>query len=96
MIPGWTPDANRVDVYVWKKLKDTALKEATFAPPRVLFHHEYPFLTIAMTSAIPQPPGVPLLGNLFDIDSNETWGSMIGLAQKYGKEMPCLPYVWYH
>ena len=38
-----------------------------------------------MSSPIPQPPGVPLLGNIFDVDSNNTWVSLQKLADKYGK-----------
>jgi hypothetical protein len=37
-----------------------------------------------MTSPIPQPPGVPLLGNVFDVDPKNTWGSLRKLADKYG------------
>ena len=38
-----------------------------------------------MSSPIPQPPGVPLLGNIFDVDPNNTWVSLKKLADKYGK-----------
>ncbi|KAK0624159.1 cytochrome P450 [Immersiella caudata] len=34
---------------------------------------------------IPGPPGVPLLGNIFDIDQNNTWWSLKTLAEKYGE-----------
>ncbi|KAF1814732.1 cytochrome P450 [Eremomyces bilateralis CBS 781.70] len=34
---------------------------------------------------IPQPPGVPILGNIFDIDPNNTWVSLKTLADKYGE-----------
>ncbi|KAF3406222.1 Bifunctional cytochrome P450/NADPH--P450 reductase [Talaromyces pinophilus] len=37
-----------------------------------------------MTSKIPQPPGVPLLGNVFDVDPSNTWGSLNKLAAKWG------------
>ncbi|MCJ1377135.1 hypothetical protein MMC17_000227 [Xylographa soralifera] len=37
-----------------------------------------------MPSPIPQPPGVPLLGNIFDIDPSNTWVSLKKLADKYG------------
>ena len=37
-----------------------------------------------MSSPIPQPPGVPLLGNIFDVDPNNTWVSLQKLADKYG------------
>ena len=43
-----------------------------------------------MTTPIPQPPGVPLLGNVFDIDPNNTWGSLKTLAEKYGKSIKSL------
>ncbi|KAJ6111170.1 hypothetical protein N7486_003405 [Penicillium sp. IBT 16267x] len=36
-----------------------------------------------MASEIPQPPGVPLLGNVLDVNPNETWGSLIKLSEKY-------------
>jgi hypothetical protein len=38
-----------------------------------------------MSIPIPQPPGVPLLGNIFDVDPNNTWTSLNRLAEKYGK-----------
>jgi hypothetical protein len=41
-------------------------------------------LTDTMTSPIPQPPGIPILGNIFNIDQSDTWGSLRKLAEKYG------------
>ncbi|KAK3368026.1 cytochrome P450 [Podospora didyma] len=40
-----------------------------------------------MSSAtpIPQPPGVPILGNVFDVDPSNTWWSLKTLAEKYGE-----------
>ncbi|KAL2023351.1 hypothetical protein VTK56DRAFT_3089 [Thermocarpiscus australiensis] len=38
-----------------------------------------------MSTPIPQPPGVPILGNIFDIDRNNTWWSLKTLAEKYGE-----------
>ncbi|KAG5302133.1 bifunctional P-450:NADPH-P450 reductase [Histoplasma ohiense] len=38
-----------------------------------------------MTTPIPGPPGVPLLGNIFDINPKDTWGSLKSLADKYGE-----------
>lgn len=38
-----------------------------------------------MSAPIPQPPGVPLLGNIFDVDPNDTWSSLNKLAEKYGE-----------
>ncbi|KAK0610715.1 cytochrome P450-like protein [Bombardia bombarda] len=38
-----------------------------------------------MSTPIPQPPGVPILGNIFNIDQNNTWWSLKGLAEKYGE-----------
>lgn len=35
-----------------------------------------------MPSPIPQPKGYPLVGNLFDIDSQNPWGSFNKLALK--------------
>ncbi|KAJ5761253.1 hypothetical protein N7520_008409 [Penicillium odoratum] len=37
-----------------------------------------------MPSEIPGPPGVPVLGNIFDVNPNETWNSLNSLASKYG------------
>lgn len=39
-----------------------------------------------MTTPIPRPPGVPLLGNIFDVNPNNTWASLKKLAEKYGKQ----------
>ncbi|KAK4141465.1 cytochrome P450 [Dichotomopilus funicola] len=38
-----------------------------------------------MSTPIPQPPGVPLLGNIFDVDPANTWWSLKTLAEKYGE-----------
>ena len=38
-----------------------------------------------MPTPIPQPKGVPLLGNIFDVDTNNTWWSLRKLAEKYGE-----------
>ncbi|KAI1760222.1 bifunctional P-450:NADPH-P450 reductase [Hypoxylon sp. FL1150] len=38
-----------------------------------------------MPTAIPQPPGVPLIGNVFDVDPNNTWKSLRELSEKYGE-----------
>ncbi|KAK4225309.1 cytochrome P450 [Podospora fimiseda] len=38
-----------------------------------------------MTSPIPQPPGLPLLGNVKDVDPSNTWWSLKTLADKYGE-----------
>ncbi|KAI0839545.1 bifunctional P-450:NADPH-P450 reductase [Hypoxylon sp. FL0890] len=38
-----------------------------------------------MSHPIPQPPGVPLLGNVFDINPNNTWESLKALSEKYGE-----------
>ncbi|KAI5921808.1 cytochrome P450 [Camillea tinctor] len=38
-----------------------------------------------MSQPIPQPPGVPLLGNIFDVDPNNTWASLKKLSEKYGE-----------
>ncbi|KAJ5644434.1 hypothetical protein N7507_010445 [Penicillium longicatenatum] len=37
-----------------------------------------------MPTEIPGPPGVPVLGNIFDVNPNETWNSLNNLASKYG------------
>lgn len=37
-----------------------------------------------MSSTIPRPPGIPILGNVFDVNPNETWNSLIRLAKEYG------------
>ncbi|KAE8379736.1 cytochrome P450 [Aspergillus bertholletiae] len=36
-----------------------------------------------MPSPIPKPKGVPILGNLFDLDGNNPWGSFNKLAKEY-------------
>ncbi|TGJ83178.1 hypothetical protein E0Z10_g5580 [Xylaria hypoxylon] len=38
-----------------------------------------------MSQPIPQPPGLPLLGNIKDIDPNNTWSSLKKLSEKYGE-----------
>ncbi|KAL8771516.1 MAG: hypothetical protein Q9203_002774 [Teloschistes exilis] len=38
-----------------------------------------------MTTPIPQPPGIPLLGNLTDVDPSNTWVSLQKLWEKYGE-----------
>jgi hypothetical protein len=38
-----------------------------------------------MPTPIPGPPGVPLLGNVFDVNPNETWNSLNKLAKQFGK-----------
>ncbi|MCJ1450159.1 hypothetical protein MMC28_000488 [Mycoblastus sanguinarius] len=38
-----------------------------------------------MTTPIPQPPGIPLLGNIFDVDPSNTWVSLQKLWEKYGE-----------
>ncbi|KAK4164755.1 bifunctional P-450:NADPH-P450 reductase [Cladorrhinum sp. PSN259] len=38
-----------------------------------------------MSTPIPQPPGVPLLGNIKDVDPSNTWWSLKTLAEKYGE-----------
>ncbi|KAK5995326.1 hypothetical protein PT974_03730 [Cladobotryum mycophilum] len=38
-----------------------------------------------MTTPIPQPPGVPILGNIFDVNPANTWESLRQLAEKHGE-----------
>jgi hypothetical protein len=38
-----------------------------------------------MSTPIPQPPGVPLLGNIFDVNPSNTWWSLKTLAEQYGE-----------
>lgn len=38
-----------------------------------------------MSQPIPQPPGVPLLGNIFDVTPSNTWASLKKLSEKYGE-----------
>ncbi|KAJ4417904.1 hypothetical protein N0V85_001644 [Neurospora sp. IMI 360204] len=38
-----------------------------------------------MSTPIPRPPGIPVLGNLFDITPSNTWWSLKELAEKYGE-----------
>ena len=37
-------------------------------------------------AVIPEPKGLPLLGNIFEIDSEFPLGSFKALADQYGKE----------
>jgi hypothetical protein len=49
---------------------------------------ELPFFSLAilliMSVPIPQPPGVPLLGNVWDIDPKQSLLSLAHIAEKYG------------
>lgn len=36
-----------------------------------------------MPTPIPKPKGLPILGNLFDLDSNNPWGSFNKLSTNY-------------
>ncbi|MBE3045441.1 cytochrome P450 [Candidatus Bathyarchaeota archaeon] len=38
-----------------------------------------------MSTHIPGPPGLPLVGNIRDIDSNNTWASLKKLSEKHGE-----------
>ncbi|OAQ73655.1 cytochrome P450 [Pochonia chlamydosporia 170] len=38
-----------------------------------------------MSQPIPQPPGVPVLGNIFDITPSNTWASLKKLSEQYGE-----------
>ncbi|KAL8666101.1 MAG: hypothetical protein Q9168_007560, partial [Polycauliona sp. 1 TL-2023] len=38
-----------------------------------------------MTTKIPKPPGLPLLGNISDVDPSNTWVSLQKLWEKYGE-----------
>ncbi|OIW30157.1 cytochrome P450-like protein [Coniochaeta ligniaria NRRL 30616] len=38
-----------------------------------------------MSTPIPQPNGIPLLGNIFDVNPNNTWASLKNLAETYGE-----------
>lgn len=40
-------------------------------------------LVAKMSSSIPQPPGLPIIGNLLDVKPGNTWGSFNKLAVKY-------------
>ncbi|KPM35503.1 hypothetical protein AK830_g11051 [Neonectria ditissima] len=40
---------------------------------------------MASPTPIPQPRGLPLLGNILDINPNNTWGSLKTLAEKHGE-----------
>lgn len=37
-----------------------------------------------MPTPIPGPPGLPILGNVLDVNPNETWNSLNKLAAQYG------------
>ena len=38
-----------------------------------------------MSVPIPSPPGVPLLGNIFDVDPKQSLLSLAHIAEKYGE-----------
>ena len=38
-----------------------------------------------MSLPIPQPPGYPLVGNIADVDPQNSVGSLMHLAEKYGE-----------
>ncbi|TDZ62040.1 Bifunctional cytochrome P450/NADPH--P450 reductase [Colletotrichum trifolii] len=38
-----------------------------------------------MATPIPRPPGIPILGNIFDINTKNTWASLKTLSEKYGE-----------
>ncbi|RDA95460.1 hypothetical protein CP533_5404 [Ophiocordyceps camponoti-saundersi (nom. inval.)] len=38
-----------------------------------------------MSRPIPQPSGVPILGNIFDVNPSNPWESLKGLSEKYGE-----------
>ncbi|KYK60230.1 cytochrome P450 [Drechmeria coniospora] len=38
-----------------------------------------------MSQPIPQPAGVPILGNIFDVSPSNTWSSLKKLAEQYGE-----------
>lgn len=38
-----------------------------------------------MPTEIPSPPGIPILGNVFDVNPNDTWTSLNKLAAQYGE-----------
>lgn len=44
-----------------------------------------------MATKIPKPPGVPLLGNISDVDPSNTWVSLQELWEKYGETWGILP-----
>ena len=38
-----------------------------------------------MSQPIPQPKGIPILGNIFDVKPSNTWWSLKKLAEEYGE-----------
>lgn len=44
-----------------------------------------PGLYCIMAQPIPQPRSIPLLGNIFDVDPDNTWTSLKRLAEQYGE-----------
>ncbi|RYO94058.1 hypothetical protein DL766_004113 [Monosporascus sp. MC13-8B] len=46
-----------------------------------------------MTTPTPQPSGVSLLGNIFDIDPSRTWESLKTVAEKYGETVCQTPAI---
>lgn len=59
-------------------LQSSALLSHIFSPAPEL-------LTLMSTTAIPQPPGLPFLGNVASIDSKNIANSVSQLAAKYGE-----------
>jgi hypothetical protein len=39
-----------------------------------------------MSTLIPQPPTIPILGNVWDIDPKNSIQSLVHLGEKYGKD----------
>ena len=38
-----------------------------------------------MTQPIPQPKGLPILGNIFDVNPDNTWASLKTLTEQHGE-----------
>lgn len=38
-----------------------------------------------MSQPIPQPKGIPILGNVFDVKPSNTWASLKKLAEEHGE-----------
>lgn len=59
-------------------------KYASYTTPPQIWQVSLDFTETLVMSGIPSPPGVPFLGNIFDVNPNDTWNSLNQLAKQYG------------
>lgn len=58
-------------------------------------HISLPYESAKMTTPIPSPPGLPLLGNIFDVDPQNQAASLNRLADIYGSSQSLLTPSWW-